>query len=322
LTSSSDRFAPPVHGAAAGDQPSRPYRYAVVSPAKDEEVHAAKTIESVATQSVLPVRWVIVDDGSRDRTPEIAQEYAQQHPWIAVRRIQRDPVRNPGPAVVAAFNAGLTGLDGVDYDYLVKLDLDLVLPPDYFEKLLSRFERDRKLGIASGVYLEFWNGKWEAVHMPAYHAAGCSKVMRRECFEAIGGYCPDIGWDSIDEIRARARGWNTGHFADLQFQHLRQEGRGVGLLRNWKKNGVAYYLMGGGFWLLLLKVGYRMLVTKPVIFGGLAILWGYLSCVLKGRKRLVTDEEASLYRRLLRSRLGELRPNPGETPVSPLGADR
>jgi poly-beta-1,6-N-acetyl-D-glucosamine synthase len=293
----------PETSAPIGTVASHPLRYVVISPAKDEEAYLEKTIESIIAQTVKPIRWVIVDDGSHDRTAEIASSYAARYPWISIERIHRDPARNPGPAVVVAFNAGLKTLDGVDYDFLVKLDVDLILPPEYFEQLLSRFENDEKLGIASGVYLEFWNEKWVAITMPPYHAAGACKVMRRQCFEEIDGYCPEIGWDTVDEIRARARGWDTRHFADLTFQHLRQEGRGVGLLRNCRKLGIAYFLMGGGFFFLLFKIPYRMLFAKPIILGGLFVLWGYLSCLLSGRKRLVNREEARLYRSLLRSQL-------------------
>lgn len=279
------------------------YRYAIVSPAKDEEAYAAKTIESVAGQTVEPVRWVIVDDGSRDRTREMAESYAKKLPWIEVEHIERDPVRYPGPAVVVAFNSGLKRLEDIQYDFLVKLDMDLILPPDYFERILSEFVNDPLLGIASGVYMENWDGEWKTVSMPGYHAAGASKVMRRKCFEEIGGYAPDIGWDTVDEIRAMAKGWKTRHFAELPFQHLRQEGRGVGLLRNNRKNGIAYYLMGGGIFFLLFKIPFRMVTTKPRILGGLALLWGYLSCFLSGRKRLVSEAEGKLYRRLLHGRL-------------------
>jgi biofilm PGA synthesis N-glycosyltransferase PgaC len=294
------------------------FRYAIISPMKDEEAYAAQTIESVLAQTVRPIRWVLVDDASRDRTHEITSGYANQNDWIIQERIERDPIRNPGPAVVVAFNAGLKHLDGVDYDFLVKLDMDLILPPDYFENLLARFEKDKKLGIASGVYLEFSDNQWSAIQMPAYHAAGASKVMRRQCFEGIGGYCTDVGWDTIDEIRARARGWNTRHFDDLQFKHLRPEGRGVGLLRNCRKLGVAHYLMGGGFIFLLFKIPYRMLTAKPRILGGLAMLWGYLSCIFSGRRPLVTEEEGMFYRDLLHSRLwGWWRKAPTETVASP-----
>jgi len=304
---------------AAKAMQSPAHRYVIISPAKDEEAYLEKTIKSIVAQTVQPVRWVIVDDASRDRTAEIAGSYASQYPWISVARIQRDPARNPGPAVVVAFNAGLKTLDGVAYDFLVKLDVDLILPPDYFEELLARFEKDDKLGIASGVYLEFWDGKWVAVAMPPYHAAGASKMMRRECFEQIDGYCPEIGWDTVDEIRARARGWDTRHFTDLTFQHLRQEGRGTGFLRNSKKLGVAYYLMGGGIFFLLFKIPYRMLAGKPVILGGLTVLWGYLSCIFSGRKRLVNREEGRLYRSLLRSQLWHRRPRASVSPAMSSG---
>lgn len=180
--------------------------------------------------------------------------------------------------------------------------MDLILPPNYFEILLSRFESDERLGIASGVYLELWNGQWRAIPMPVYPAAGASKVMRRQCFEEIGGYSPNVGWDSIDEIRARARGWNTCHFEDLRFHHLRPEGRGIGMLRNCKKYGIAYYLMGGGPFFLLFKIPYRMFVAKPVIFGGLAMLWA-MRVVYSAARSPCHAGRGQLYRSLLHSRL-------------------
>lgn len=297
---------PPVHPESSGRidhlNPLR-YRYVIISPAKDEEAYAERTIESVLLQTVRPVHWVIVDDGSRDRTSEIATAYAHQNPWITVERLKRDSTRDPDFAVVGAFNAGLEKLRGIDYDFLVKLDMDLSLPPDYFAKLLAHFENDKRLGIASGVYLEFWNKQWVPIAMPHYHACGASKVMRRECFEQIGGYCLETGWDTVDEIRARARNWNTRHFKEITFQHLRQEGRGIGFLRTHKKNGIAYYMTGGGLFFLLFKIPYRMVISKPVVLGGIYLLWGYLSCVFHGRKRLVTESEGRLYRALLQSRL-------------------
>lgn len=305
---------------AGSPAPSR-VRYAIVSPAKDEEAYAARTIESVAAQTIQPVRWVIVDDGSRDRTAAIVSEYSSRYPWICLERIHRDPVRQPGPAVVVAFNAGLARMDGADYDFLVKLDMDLVLPPGYFENLLARFAQEPRLGIASGVYMEWWGGEWEVIVMPEYHAAGASKVMRRECFEQIGGYATTVGWDTIDEIRARAKGWNTCHFPDLPFQHLRQEGRGVGLMSNSRKNGEAYFLMGGSLGFLLFKIPYRMVMAKPRVLGALALLWGYLGCRLAGRKRAVTAEEAKLYRRLLQSRLTGWMRGTSKAPVSGAGGE-
>jgi glycosyltransferase involved in cell wall biosynthesis len=279
------------------------YRYAVVTPAKDEEAYAERTLESMIAQTVLPVRWVIIDDGSTDRTGEMAETYAKKHPWIEVVHVPAGARRNPDHCVVGAFFLGLKKLKGVDYEYVVKMDMDLMLPADYFENILDRFAADACLGIASGVYQENRNGTWESIVMPPYHSAGASKVMRRKCYEEIGGYPLEIGWDSIDEIRARARGWDTKNFPDLTFKHLRHEGSEVGHLRSWKKNGVAYYMMGGGLLFLLFKTAYRMLTAKPFIFGGLAVLWGYLSCWIRRRERPVTEDEARLYRDLTESRL-------------------
>ena len=132
------------------------------------------------------------------------------------------------------------------YDFIVKFDCDLDFAPDYFERLLRRFQEDPKLGIASVVYLENRNGKWKQVKMPPYHAAGQTKVVRAKCFADIGGFVVSRGWDTVDEIRAHAMGWNTRHFEDLFFYHLKAEGSGIGFLRTNEMHGEIFYLTGGG----------------------------------------------------------------------------
>lgn len=280
-------------------------RYVLISPVKDEERFLETTIQSVLAQTIRPTRWILVDDASGDRTPEILRSYAQKYDWIRVIRIERDAARRPGSAVARAFAAGYELAADAEYDFVVKLDCDLDLPADYFLQLVSRFREDPRLGIASGVYLEAARGQWRAVEMPGYHAAGASKMIRKKCFEDIQGFVPSRGWDTVDEIRAQKHGWKTGHFAEITFRHLRNEGAGIGDMRTNQMHGEIYYLTGGGAAFFLLKLVHRLFVGKPFLAGGLAMLWGYLKPWLTREPRVVCDAEARVYRHLLHARIRE-----------------
>jgi poly-beta-1,6-N-acetyl-D-glucosamine synthase len=285
-------------------------RYVIVSPVKDEAPHIALTLRSVVEQQVQPLRWVIVDDGSADGTAEIVERWALEHPFITLLRSGPGSVRNTGRAEVLAFNRGFDTLVGADFDFVVKLDGDLSFGSDYFEKLLERFDRDPALGIASGVYLEEGgDGEWRVVGMPSYHAFGASKVVRRRCFEEIGGFAVTPGWDTADEIRAWGRGWTTGHFRDLEVKHHKPEGSAMGFLRTSRMHGEIHYVTGGDPLFLLFKIMHRARL-QPVILGALAVLFGYVSAVARQRPVLVSKREARNYRRLLRRRLWSAVRNP------------
>ena len=277
--------------------------YAVVSPAKDEAERIGKTIDSMIRQTQHPVRWVIVDDGSSDKTYELAKAYETSHPWITVIRIERDAARRIGSAEIRAFEAGFQLIAHENFDLIVKLDCDLILPPDYFERLAAYFDADPSLGIASGVYLEQRGTDWTEINMPTYHASGASKMVRRHCLSDIGGFPLAPGWDTADEIKAQAKGWNTKHFTDLKFYHLRREGSAIG---NWKTgilHGRVYYVTDGGLLFLVLKSIHRVFFGKPFLLGGLALLWGYFKAFLSEEPRLITTLEAKFYRRQLNRRV-------------------
>lgn len=280
-------------------------RYVVISPARDEQDFLEITAASVIAQTILPLRWIIVDDGSKDRTPEILKSYSQRYDWIRIVTLPRREDRNPGPAGVYAFNAGLSELKDVEFEFIVKLDADLRLPEDYFENLLNEFQQDAKLGIASGIYLEDDGKRWMPIHMPWYHSAGASKCMRKECYSDFGGYSPTFGWDTIDEIRAQMKGWKTRHIPELTFWHLRHEGSSIGRLNTFRKNGETYYLVGGSFFFLLFKC-LRQLTLRPYLIASLSTLLGFLRHWLVRTPRLVTDAEAKHYRQMLNARLTAL----------------
>jgi len=278
-------------------------RYIIVSPVKDEERYVELTLRSVVGQTLKPILWVIVDDGSSDGTPTIIQRYLSAHPFIRMVRNPHAGIRRPGSAVIRAFKYGCEHIGASDYDFIVKLDCDLSFGQDYFENLLGRFREDSRLGVASGVYLEMVkDNAWKEVVMPSYHAAGACKVIRKKCFEEIGGFIVSAGWDTVDEIRAMALGWKTGHYPDLQMKHHKSEGSGIGTIRTSVMHGEIYYLTGGGKLFFLLKVLHRM-KSKPYVIGALALSWGYMNALWKRKKSLVTEAEAKCYQALLSERL-------------------
>ncbi len=276
--------------------------YIVVTPVKDEERFIEQTMASMVAQTKLPATWVVVDDGSTDRTPAIIDRFASEHRFIQLLRREKRSARHTGVAEVHAFYAGLEVAKRVEHDYIVKLDGDLSFEPNYFADLIAEFERRPRLGIASGVYLEKRRGEWQMIVMPSYHSAGASKVVRRECFEDISGFIPERGWDTVDEIRAWGKGWETTHFPNLKMKHLKAEGSGMGLLYTETMHGEIFYRTGGGAAFFLLKVAARFL-RRPIFTGGLFMLWGFVRASFVRRDHLVSAKESRIYRRLLWQRL-------------------
>jgi glycosyltransferase involved in cell wall biosynthesis len=277
--------------------------YVAITPVKDEERFIEETLVSMTRQSLKPIQWIIVDDSSSDRTPEIIQRYADQHSFIKLVRNPKRHARETGVAEVLAFNVGNEIAQKLDFDLIVKLDGDLSFEEDYFAGLVAEFEHDSELGIASGVYMELHGtDDWKVVPMPAYHAAGASKLIRRECFEQISGFITQRGWDTIDEIRAIARGWKTTHFPHLRMKHLKPEGTGMGLLHTAFMHGEIYYRSGGSKRFFILKVAGRLL-HKPYIIAGLKMFGGYFAAFRAKRELLVTQTEARCYQKLLNQRI-------------------
>lgn len=278
-------------------------KYILISPVKDEEQYIARTINAVLQQTVLPYKWVIVDDGSRDGTRAIVESFAAKYPWITVLALATDVARQPGSGIIRAFNAGYELVKDEPYDFIVKFDCDIDFPPDYFEQLIVRFREDKQLGIASGIYLEEKDGAWLPVKMPDYHAAGQTKMVRAKCFADIDGFVASRGWDTVDEIRAQAKGWKTMHFGELYFFHLKKEGSGIGFARTNMMHGEIYYLTGGGKLFFLLKLLHRIVFGKPFLLGGIRMFWGFLKSWWSGKPKLVNQTEANLYQHLLNQRI-------------------
>lgn len=254
-------------------------RYVIITPVRDEEKYIEATLECVLRQTILPVEWKIVDDGSTDRTGAILDRYATQYPWIRViHRVNRG-FRKSGGGVVEAFYEGYSSLQCHDWDFIVKLDGDLSFSPEYFEKCLEYFRREPNLGIGGGKIYHTISGKLELEPNPIFHVRGATKIYRKGCWEAIGGLWISAGWDTIDEVKANMLGWKTYSFSDLQLHHHRFTGTADGLVRDRVKHGKVCYVSGYHPIFVLASCLYRI-VQKPYFLGSAAILYGYLKAHL------------------------------------------
>ncbi len=276
-------------------------RYVLISPCRDEASYMRRTLESVACQSVPPALWVVVDDGSTDETPAILAEYATRMPYLRVVRRNDRGGRSVGPGVIEAFYAGLDTVQLADFDYVCKLDLDLDLPPRYFERLMERMESDPRIGTTSGkpYFVDPKSGAKVSEMCGDEMSVGMTKFYRVSCFQEIGGFVRQVMWDGIDCHRCRMLGWiaESRDQEDLRFIHLRpmgssQKGIWTGRVR-W---GFGQYFMGTAPVYLAASAIYRM-PRHPFVVGGLAMLWGYLKSAASGVARYDDLE----FRRFLRA---------------------
>jgi glycosyltransferase involved in cell wall biosynthesis len=275
-------------------------RYCIITPCRDEAEFARKTLESVTTQTVPPSLWIIVDDGSKDETPNILADYAKMFPYIRVIRREDRGRRSVGPGVVDAFYAGYETIDPKQFDYICKLDLDLILPPRYFETLMERMEANGCIGTASGkpYFVAKGSGQLVSEKISDEMSVGASKFYRVSCFQDIGGFVRQVMWDGIDCHRARMNGWIACSWdePDLRFIHLRPMGASDGnILRGRIRWGFGQYFMGTSAVYMLVASLYR-LTRPPRILGGVCMIWGYLSSWLTRVPRYEDKE----FRRFLR----------------------
>ncbi len=270
-------------------------QYCLISPVRDEAEFARRTLDSIVEQSEPPAKWLIVDDGSSDDTPQILSEYAAKYPYIEIVRRQDRGARKVGPGVIEAFYDGYDRIDPKAYDFICKLDLDLDIPRRYFEVLMDRMEQEPRLGTCSGkAYFpapsniaKTHDGPLISEHCGDEMSVGMIKFYRRACFEDIGGFVHQVMWDGIDCHRCRMKGWIACSWdePELNFIHLRPMGSSdqsifVGRMRH----GFGQWFMGTAPTYLLVSALYRM-TKRPFIVGGLGIFWGYFKAMVTAQPR-------------------------------------
>jgi biofilm PGA synthesis N-glycosyltransferase PgaC len=260
-------------------------KYVIVTPVRDEEKHIEATIEAVSDQTIRPTEWVIVDDGSSDRTGDIIDRHAAQLPWISVVHRSNRGFRKSGGGVVEAFYDGYNSLHCNDWDFVVKLDGDLSLAGTYFEKCFEYFESDPKLGVGGGEIYHDLGGVQTLEPNPKFHVRGATKIYRRACWEAIGGLLRAPGWDSIDELKANMLGWKSYSFEELHVVHHRLTGSADGAVRDRVKHGVACYI-SGYHPLFVAASCFRRFFQKPYVIGSAAMCYGFLKGYFTGIARV------------------------------------
>jgi poly-beta-1,6-N-acetyl-D-glucosamine synthase len=276
--------------------------YVVISPVRDEEAYLKFTIESMIAQTLRPAEWIIVNDGSSDSTGQIIDEYAERYPWIRGIHRENRGFRKSGGGVVEAFNDGYAALRSRSWEFIVKMDGDLSFEPNYFEKCLKNFQDDPALGVGGGVICYIQDGHKIFERCPAFHVRGASKIYRRSCWEAIGGFWPAPGWDTMDEVKANMLGWSTRSFDDLHLRHYRHTGAADGMWGGLVKNGKANYICGYHPMFMLAKCFHR-LWQKPYLIGSAALLYGFLAGYFQRIPR-IDDRQTIIY--LRRQQLGRL----------------
>lgn len=259
---------------------SSPTRYVVITPARDEAQHITETITSMLQQTIRPVEWVIVDDGSTDATPEIIDRLAAEHPWITVVHRRNRGARENNVGAIQAFFDGYRALKSQDWEFIVTLDADLSLQADYFDKCLDEFRRDPELGIGGGMLYHVVNGVVKEETCPLFHVRGATKIYRRACWSAMGGLRMGPGWDTIDEIKANMLGWRTRSFPNIKAQHLRPTGGADGAWRDAVKNAQAEYFSGYHPLFMLVKC-FKRALQPPYLVGAAGLFCGYASAYLK-----------------------------------------
>jgi len=272
--------------------------YLLISPGRNEAAYMRNTLDSVIAQSVRPAKWVIVDDGSTDESPAILAEYAAKHDWIQIVTRKDRGIRAVGPGVIEAFYAGYDSIDPNDYEYVCKLDLDLILPPRYFEELMSRMEADPRIATCSGKSYIHLDGEFVSERHGDETSIGATKFYRRACFQALGGFVREVMWDGIDVHSCRMMGWQACSWdvPDLRFTHLRPQGTShKGWVTGRMRHGFGQYYMGTSPVYMLANAVNRF-SEKPYVLAGLAMLWGYVWSALQRKPRYDNPE----FRRFLR----------------------
>ena len=265
--------------------------YVLITPARDEADYIERTITSVISQTILPIKWIIVSDNSTDNTTEIVKKYAKEYHFIKLITINSSSTRDFS-SKVKAFNTAYKHLKTLNYDFIGNLDADLSFPTDYYEILILKFIENEKLGIAGGTVYDILHGNPHKCLVNATSVRGGIQFFRRDCFKQIGGYIPlKIGGeDAVAEVTAKMKGWEVKTYSDIDVLHHRPTGTAqVNALKAKILRGKEYYLLGYDPFFMLIRTLYRT-IERPFVLGSILMLVGYLSLYLRRSKMMVPHE--------------------------------
>ena len=287
----------PIRTARPTERRAADHTYVLITAARNEARFIELTIKSVVGQTVQPAKWVIVSDGSTDGTDEIVSRYATEHEWIDLIRMPERTERH-FCGKVQAFNAGYARMKDLKYDVIGSLDGDISLDDaDYLSFLLSKLAEDPTLGLVGTPYRD--GATYDERFVNTEYVAGACQLFRRECFEEIGGYVPvkEGGVDDIAVITARMKGWKTRTFTDKRCLHHRAHGSAEhsALMVKFRDGALEYALGGHPVWGLLRTV--HQMTRRPFVIGGLMLLAGYVSAMVRRVQRPVSRKLIAFHRR-------------------------
>lgn len=281
--------------------------YVLITPARNEEAHIERTARSVVGQTIRPLRWVIVSDGSTDRTDEIVKQYAATHDWIELLRMPERKERNFA-GKVQAFDAGLARVRHLPYQIIGNLDADVAFEPDYVEYLLGKFAQYARLGVAgTNQREESWQERprYDYRFTSVEEVPGPFQLFRRECFESFGGYKSSRhgGVDLLANLLARMHGWQTRVYTGRLLIHQRKQGAANAhpLLVEFY-NGRKDYMFGGHPLWEVFRAAYN-LTKKPYVLGGCLLFIGYSSALVTGVEWIFPADVVRFRRKEQMSRL-------------------
>lgn len=272
-------------------------KFIIISPARNEEAFIESTIKSVINQTIKPLEWIIVNDGSTDSTKSIIEKYTLQYDWIKLINVEDRGFYYPGTGVVNVIKKGFEQITFGDWDFVIKLDCDITIESNYLENIMSEFKKNPKLGIASGAIYLLDGEKEKKEKSQSDHPWGASKVYRRQCFSDINGWKAIPGWDLADLLSAQMKGWETRCFDEYKIYHFRGTGtRRPGFTKGRFLLGRFHYRYGYSLGYTFLK-GIYWLGEKPLIIGGISIFLGYLYAAVTMETKLFDKEMRQFLRK-------------------------
>lgn len=273
--------------------------FIMVTPAKNEEQFLPKVIESVVSSTLFPLLWVIVDDNSSDNTCNILKLFSERYNFIKIVSLTeehpRDLTFHYSYVCKIGFNHAMRLADerNINWDYIVLLDADTILDPNYLEGIFTEMNKNPKIGIASGNIHILTEGKIIPVNnIRTDIPSGTARVWRKKCFYDTGGYIITQAPDSVSRVKAKMSGWDTVRFSNYNAYQLRRTSSASGLWNGFVSSGkAAYYVDKHPLLVFLNFLSFSM--NRP-FYVGIPFLYGYFYSLFK-RENQIDDLEVKDY---------------------------
>lgn len=282
-------------------------RLIVLMPMRNEIGTIENTLKNLAAQTLRPDLVLVLADGVGDGSDRVVERFSAQHSWIEMERLPDRGFDNVGKGVAQVLNTGIRKIENRPSEFLAKVDADVELPPDYFEKLMRVFEISPNLGMASGHPFTFEGGRKILERHGDRFPSGTARVYRREFLKQIGYWVASVGWDTVDILRMRMRGLDIRVLHDLEYHHVRRMGTRNGYIDGMLRDGRNAYLTGYAPWFFLLRAVFNG-IYRPYLLRTACMLAGYARAWFQRMPRTVTSEEMAFHRKTHRERFLKLRP--------------